>query len=308
MAPNPEEARFRAIFSAAHAGHPPCLADAWLSEPCRDAAGRPVPRPIAWSRRNGPWRRVEMLLVGAAPGNAHGRGAGDMGAHATRIPFGGDVAGANLDVLLAAAGFTRDDVFIVAALNQLPAAGGGEPALPELLAPVGDHPSSLHLLRDTILAAGPGLLVALGNVGLRATFAAAAGPAARLPGLERLRRAGLSRGAAVPWPGPHRPDDAFLEAWQAAWRDAALPHVLWLTHPSAQNMSPFAGRDTAFHRRMVDTRDALRAGVKQVLGRPLPAARPPIPSTGTIYDLADWRDRVGPRHATLEKLWRERGI
>jgi uracil-DNA glycosylase len=303
-----EEARFRASFRAAHAGHPPCLADEWLSEPCRDAGGQPVPRPIAWSRRNGPWRRVEMLIVGAAPGNAHGRGAGDMGAHATRIPFGGDVAGANLDVLLAAAGFTRDEVFIVAALNQLPAAGGGEPTLPEMLAPVGDHPSSLHLLRDTVLAAGPRLLVALGNVGLRATFAAAAGPAARLPGLERLRRSGLTRGTAVPWPEPHRPDDAFADAWERAWGDAPWPHVLWLTHPSAQNMSPFAGRDTAFHRRMVEARDALRGAVAQLPGRAPPAVRPPLPTDGIIYSLPDWRDRVGPRHATLEKLWRERGI
>ena len=75
-----QEARFRRVFRRLHAGHPACLADEWLTEPCRDERGAAM-RPIAWSRRNGPWRRSELLWVGAAPGNAGGRGAGDLGAH-----------------------------------------------------------------------------------------------------------------------------------------------------------------------------------------------------------------------------------
>jgi uracil-DNA glycosylase len=302
-----EEERFRRIFRRAHAGHRGCLADEWLGAPCA-LRGQPLERPVVWSRRNGPWHRVELLLIGAAPGNAGGKGDGELGAHGTRIPFGGDIAGGNLDVLLAAAGLTRNDVFIVAALNQLPAAGGGEPALAEILAPVGKHPSSLHLLRDTLLAAGPRLLVTLGNVGLRATFAALHGPADRLPSLGRLRRSGLERDRCVAWPEDLRPDAGFRRAWQHAWGDDPLPAVLWLTHPSAQNMSPYAGEQTVFHQRMRAARDALTAAVRTVLGRPLPDPRPPIPATGPIYDLPEWRDLVGPRHAALDALWRQRGI
>src|SRR5262245_31682642 len=98
------EQRFQAIFRKLHAHHPNCLRDEWVSTPCADAKGNPVPRPIVWSRRNGPWQRSAVLFIGAAPGNAGGKGAGIMGAHGTRIPFGGDIAGANLDVLLASIG------------------------------------------------------------------------------------------------------------------------------------------------------------------------------------------------------------
>ena len=305
----------RAIYRRAHAGHAACLADEWHSLPCP-----PPHRPLVWSRRNGPWRAVDVLFVGAAPGNAGGRGAGDMGAHATRIPFGGDVAGANLDVLLASAGLTRDDVFLVAALNRLPDAGGGEPTASELAQPVGAYPSSLHLLRDTILASHPLLLVALGNVGLRAMFAAAAldrddarASRARLPmpTLDRLKKAGLERGATAVWPEAQAPDAAFLQAWG----DRPLPRILWLTHPSAQNMSPYARVETAFHTRMLDARDALRHAVADVLGREVPPERADIPAgarddapDGSIYELQEWGDAVGPRHAMLDRLWRSKGV
>src|SRR5690606_40382729 len=56
---------------------------------------------------------------------------------------------------------------------SLPAAGGGEPTAAELREPVGEYESSLHLLRDTIIAAGAPLLVALGNVGMRSIVTAA---------------------------------------------------------------------------------------------------------------------------------------
>lgn len=310
MSDDPQEKRFREIFRKVHAGHPACLSDEWLAEPCRDARGTPADRPIVWSRRNGPWRRVEVLWVGAAPGNAGGMGSGDMGAHATRIPFGGDIAGANLDLLMSAAGLDRNRTFVVAALNQLPERGGGEPRVAELRQPVGDMASSLHLLRETLIAAGPRLLVALGNVGLRSTVASTRlQDKARmtLPGLGRLEAAGLRRGEAVAWPDRFPPDPAFRKQWSGAWGDAPLPALLWLLHPSAQNMSPFAGTDTAFHQRMVETVTALRAAVEEVLERPTPDRRPPPPDEG-VYALPEWRRSVGPRHEELDRLWRERGL
>jgi len=307
--PEAEALRFRTIFERVHAGHLRCLEDEWLSEPCRLADGTASPRPIVWSRRNGPWRQHAVLWVGAAPGNAGGKGAGDLGAHGTRIPFGGDIGGANFDVLLSTIGLDRNRTFVVAALNQLPARGGGEPTFAELVAPVGDYPTSLHLLRDTLLAVGPRLVVALGNVALRATIAAArleAGPL-RLPSLSRLAKAGLTRGRAVAWPDAEAPDAAFLSQWAGVRPRRPLPALLWLTHPSAQNMSPYAAVETAFHRRMLEAQEALRRAARECLGIDVPAERPGFPTDG-IYALPEWRERVGPRHALLDRLWREKGV
>lgn len=303
-----EEARFREIFRRIHARHPNCLADEWLTEPCRLANGSPDPRPIAWSRRNGPWRQVALLWVGAAPGNAGGKGRGHMGAHATRIPFGGDVAGGNLDVLFSSIGITRNDTFITAALNSLPAAGGGEPTPAELAAPVGDYASSLHVLRDTVLACGPQLIVALGNVGLRTLIASAAlhNNHGKLPTQRRLEKAGLQRNHVADWPADLLPDDEFIQRWQQYWH-RPLPALLWLTHPSAQNMSPYAGKHTLFHKRMLEARDALQNAVVEKLGWKLPAKRPRWPQDG-IYALPEWRELIGPRHAQLDELWREKGV
>ena len=303
-----EEARFRAIFRRLHARHPNCLADEWVSETCRFANGRADPRPIAWSRRNGPWHQVDLLWVGAAPGNAGGKGAGKLGAHATRIPFGGDIAGANLDVLLGSIGITRNDTFITASLNQLPAAGGGEPTFVELSARVGDYPSSLHALRDTMLACGPRLIIALGNVGLRSLIAAArlAELGVLLPTQGKLEKAGLARHALSAWPHPVAPDAEFLAEWEQYWQ-RPLPSILWLTHPSAQNMSPHARVTTAFHTRMLESRDALKAAVRKELGWSLPKERAPDPESG-IYALEEWRELVAPRHKKLDDLWREKGV
>jgi uracil-DNA glycosylase len=303
------EVRFRRIFRAAHAGHAGCEDDEWLMEPCRLPDGTPADRPLVWSRRNGPWRRHDVLWVGAAPGNAGGMGSGDMGAHGTRIPFGGDIAGGNLDVLLAAAGLDRNRTYIVAALNQLPGKGGGEPSVAELRAPVGELPSSLHLLRETLLAAAPRLVVALGNVALRTTIAAARLDHAgriTLPGLKRLEAAGLERGVAAEWPEEFGPDAPFLQAWRSAGRSEP-PRVLWLLHPSAQNMSPYAGTGTAFHDRMVRTRDALRAAVTGLTGTAPPGSGDEAPTDG-VYALPEWRESIGPRHAELAALWREKGV
>lgn len=274
-------------------------------EPCRNEKGEPV-APIVWSRRNGPWQRVDVLFVGAAPGNAGGRGSGDLGAHGTRIPFGGDVAGANLEVLLGAAGLDRNHVFIVAAYNRLPERGGGEPTMDEIRAPVGDYTSSIDLLRDTIIATGPRLIVALGNVAVRSVAASVAPPAARLPGVARLEKHGLRRGLAVALDAVTAMDDAFRETWRDT-QDEPLPTILWLVHPSAQNMSPFARTETAFHRRLLDARAALRQAVSGHLDVPLPETRPPVPDSG-IYALPEWRERIAPRLERLDQLWREHGI
>lgn len=303
MLPLGEDA-FRTIFRAAHADHAACATDEWLHAPCRGRDGQPRP-PLVWSRRNGPWRPVPVLFVGAAPGNAGGRGRGPLGAHGTRIPFGGDVAGANLEVLLGSVGLDRNRVFLVAAYNQLPARGGGEPTAAEILAPVGRYPSSLALLRDTVLACQPRLVVALGNIALRA-LAAAVADLPRLPSLGLLAAAGLVRGRLLPWPPAFR-HAPFLAAW-AARTDAPLPPWLWLYHPSAQTMSPYARPQTAFVARMRLTRDALRAAVAQALPEhPLPDVRPAPPTDG-IYALPEWRERIAPRLAELDARWRALGL
>jgi uracil-DNA glycosylase len=335
-----EAERFRAVFRAAHAAHARCASDEWLHEPCADSSGGAAPRPLVWSRRNGPWRRSDVLWVGAAPGNAGGLGSGALGAHATRIPFGGDIAGGNLDVLLSAIGSSRNDTFIVAALNQLPERGGGEPTTRELAAAVGDYPDSIALLHDTIVATGPRLIVALGNVALRVTAAALtrqparvserapgrtssraaaraapsadgrgrAAAALRLPTSARLAAAGFVRGVAHAWPGSEFPFGALLrDAWHSAWGEQPQLTVLPLLHPSAQNMSPFAGTHTQFHQRMRDTLAALRHAVHDVLGMVPPAERPPLPTDG-IYALPEWRRLVAPAHRRYDELWRERGV
>jgi uracil-DNA glycosylase len=280
---------FAQIFRKVHAEHPNCLADEWLSEPCRDAKGRAVDRPIVWSRRNGPWRQSDLLWVGAAPGNAGGKGSGIMGAHGTRIPFGGDIAGTNLEVLFGSIGINRNQTFITAALNKLPATGGGEPTFDEINEPVGDYESSLHLMRDTLMAVSPKLIIALGNVGLRALIGSwrLDLDGVKLPSLARLQKAGFARNTVADWPG--------------------LPPILWLTHPSAQNMSPYAHKQTLFHTRMLEARTALRKAVREELGWQLPSKRAPLPTTG-IYALKEWKQLIGPRHEVLDALWRAKGV
>lgn len=249
-----------------------------------------------------------MLFVGAAPGNAGGRGKGDLGAHGTRIPFGGDIAGANLDALLGSIGLDRNQVFLTAAYNALPARGGGEPDAAEIAAPVGDYDSSLHLLRDTVLATGAQLVVALGNVGVRALATAV-----RLAAQEDVR---LATQRAVEKCGARRnvvcdlhllePDDVFRRAWTRTWH-APLPQLLWTTHPSGQNMSPFARRETLFHTRMLETRAALQDAARHVLGLRAPSERPQPPKQG-VYGLPEWRTRVAPLHDRLDLLWRAKGV
>jgi hypothetical protein len=127
--------------------------------------------------------------------------------------------------------------------------------------------------------------------------------------MPRLAQAGLERGAVAAWPDTALPlANGFRNAWRAAWHENPELYVVQLLHPSAQNMSPFAGSETLFHRRMVETRDALCAAVEQVLDLPPRVPRPSLPTTGGIYDLPEWRDRIAPRHRQLDQLWRERGV
>jgi uracil-DNA glycosylase family 4 len=303
-----DESRFRSIFRRLHSDHPDCLADEWLGDTCRDASGHAVDRPIVWSRRNGPWRRVDILWVGAAPGNAGGRGSGDLGAHGTRIPFGGDVAGANLDALLGSIGLDRNGTFIVASLNQLPRKGGGEPTPAELRAPVGLYADSIDVLRDTLIAAGPRLVVALGNVAARVLAAAWSRPSGTsLPGQAVLQRAGWNRDDVVLLQSIAPAEAVIEKAWSEAWGEAPMPGALRLSHPSAQNMSPYAGVETGFHRRMVEARDALVRAAADFLGYRVPSRRPDYPESG-IYALPEWRERIAPKHRVLDALWREKGI
>jgi uracil-DNA glycosylase len=245
--------------------------------------------------------------VGAAPGNAGGKGQGSLGAHGTRIPFGGDIAGANLEVLLGSIGLDRNHTFIVGAYNSLPARGGGEPTPAELRAPVGEHHSSIHLLRDTLIATGAGLVVALGNVGLRAIAGAITGEGADLPALARLERSGMVRGSPAGLAALGTISQSFQRAWSHAWDSAPLPGVLWLTHPSAQNMSPFARPETLFHQRMREARRQLRRAARDCLGITPPAHRLAIPDHG-IYALPEWRNEIAPRFARMDHLWRTHGI
>jgi uracil-DNA glycosylase len=306
--PDPEEQRFRSIFKRIHGDHGRCRNDEWLDNPCADEQGQPVERPVVWSRRNGPWRRSDVLWIGAAPGNAGGRGRGELGAHGTRIPFGGDVAGANLDALLGSIGLDRNTTFIVAAFNQLPAAGGGEPTVGELRSPAGDFPDSIEVLRETLVAVGPRLIVALGNVATRILIAAwSRPPLANLPGLAAIRAAGFDRNQSVLLQSVAPAEPLVVEMWRNAWGRSPDPAALWISHPSAQNMSPWAGTDTAFHRRMLEARDALQRATAEWLGSSVPPQRPAPPVEG-IYALPEWRARIAPRHGELDRLWRMKGV
>lgn len=178
----------------------------------------------------------------------------------------------------------------------------------EIRAAVGDYPSSLHLLRDTLLATGARLIVALGNVALRSIHAAARleEDGVGLPSLQRLSKAGARRNELHEF-SVMAADPSFRTAWQDAHARHDLPAILWLTHPSAQNMSPFARTDTLFHTRMLDARTALRAAVTRTLGWTLPDVRAEPPRSG-IYDLPEWRNLIAPHHARLDALWREKGL
>jgi hypothetical protein len=165
----------------------------------------------------------------------------------------------------------------------------------EIAEPVGDYPDSIALLRDTIIAAGPRLVVALGNVALRVLTARPhaarrPSPADRPPvpdrsGCRHCSAAATRACSAGLW--PPWPRGAAARRWlpAAGTTPGGSPRstVLPLLHPSAQNMSPFAGEETIFHRRMLQTRDALRAAPCAVLGRSRQARGRIRRSTGSTH-------------------------
>ena len=165
----------------------------------------------------------------------------------------------------------------------------------------------MHIVRDTILAVCPKLIVALGNIALRVVFASARlDQSSKLPTLDRLNSIGLNRNHSLWWPEQMLPDESFIDEWNESC-PGKLPAILWLTHPSAQNMSPYARTDTLFHSRMTDARAALRSAVRDVLDYTVPETRPQIPRNG-IYALPEWRELIAPRFEVLDNLWRGKGI
>ena len=130
---------------------------------------------------------------------------------------------------------------------------------------------------------------------------------AGLPSLEQLQSLGLARNVAVPWPADWLPGEGFCATWLETGSEEALPHILWLTHPSAQNMSPYARRETAFHIRMLDALAALQGAARSVLGYNISHHHNVPPATG-IYALPEWRELIAPRHNELARLWHEKGV
>jgi hypothetical protein len=111
------------------------------------------------------------------------------------------------------------------------------------------------------------------------------------------------------WPHDALPlASGFVAAWHDAWQEEPTFRILPLLHPSAQNMSPFAGEETLFHRRMLEARDALIAAVETTLHVHVPHPRPDIPRADGIYGLPEWRERIASRHDRFDELWRRRGI
>ena len=150
---------------------------------------------------------ARWLFVGEAPGR---RGAGR-----TRIPFLGDESGRRFELLLEAAGFRRDEIFVTNAVLCLPLDGVGRnrrPAAAELRA-------CAPLLAATLDLVAPAVVVALGATALAA--------------LDAIERHGLrlrdAVGMRVPWRGTvlvplyhpsrqaelHRPWERQLADWRA---------------------------------------------------------------------------------------------
>ncbi len=95
-------------------------------------------------------------MVGEAPGR--------LGAERTGVPFSGDASGRRFEALLAAAGWTRRDVFITNAVlcNPRDPAGRNRPPTRTELAACHDH------LEATLAVVEPRVVVALGRRALAA--------------------------------------------------------------------------------------------------------------------------------------------
>jgi uracil-DNA glycosylase family 4 len=105
------------------------------------------------TRANGPFP-ASAMLVGEAPGR--------LGAERSGIPFSGDESGRRLDILLAAAGWNKGDVFITNAVLCNPQDEHGRNRKP-LRA---ERTNCLRCLIRQIEIVKPTLVVALGAVAL----------------------------------------------------------------------------------------------------------------------------------------------
>jgi len=98
---------------------------------------------------------ARILMIGEAPGR--------RGADRTRIPFTGDQSGRNLDAILAAAGLSRDELFITSAVLCCPEENGRN-----------TRPTSAEInncqpfLKAVIELVRPRVVATLGGVGLDA--------------------------------------------------------------------------------------------------------------------------------------------
>lgn len=124
----------------------------------RAAACRRCPRMEGRRRVVGPLNGdtgAAIMFVGEAPGR--------LGAERHGIPFHGDAAGRNFELLLAQAGFARGEVFITNAVlcnPQTPQGLNSRPSASELA-------ECRPWLRETIELVDPRLVVALGATALR---------------------------------------------------------------------------------------------------------------------------------------------
>ncbi len=100
--------------------------------------------------------RARILCVAEAPGR--------LGAARTGIPLAGDQSGRNFELLLAAAGLTRDDLFITNAVLCNPRDARGRNAAPTMR----EIRNCSPFLRRTIELVDPSLVIALGVVALKA--------------------------------------------------------------------------------------------------------------------------------------------
>lgn len=110
------------------------------------------------SRHNGP-PDARIMLIGEAPGR--------LGAERTGVPFAGDASGRRLDALIAAAGWSRADLFITNAILCNPQDDAGHNRAP--------RPAELVKCRPWLAAQietiNPLLIVALGAVALKSLAA-----------------------------------------------------------------------------------------------------------------------------------------
>ncbi|MGE0597822.1 MAG: uracil-DNA glycosylase [Dehalococcoidia bacterium] len=107
------------------------------------------------SETNGPADAM-VLFVGEAPGR--------FGARRTGTPFSGDVAGHRFELLLAAAGLERDEVFVTNAVLCLPLDAHGRNRTPKS----SEVARCTRWLQETIERQDPAVVVAMGRVALEA--------------------------------------------------------------------------------------------------------------------------------------------